>query len=244
MKKHIPNFITSLNIICGFLSILFVFQSNLVMASVMVFMALFFDYLDGFIARLLNAKSELGKELDSLGDVISFGVAPGIIMAWLIAKANGVEGLSVLGESDAFVQAKVLFSVLIPVFAALRLARFNVYQSMSSDFIGLPVPSSAIFYVSLPLILIFEPQGLFSTVFVNNNLFFLISIVVLSLLNVSRIKMFSFKLKTSEKNTNVIYQIILLFFGVILIFSFRFQAIPIIIISYVLLSVIKQVMDK
>ncbi len=244
MKKHIPNFITSLNVVSGFTSLLFVVQGNLTAASFMVFAAMFFDYIDGFAARLLNAKSEVGKELDSLGDVISFGVAPGLIMAALIAKSVGVEELANIGSADIRAKVYVFMAVLIPVFAALRLARFNVYQSTSSDFTGLPVPSSAMYYVSFPLILAYDPEGVFSTYLLNNTWFYAGSILLFSYLNVSGIRMFSFKLKTEEKNTGAIYQLILLFFGLIMIFSFRVQAIPMIIISYVLLSIIKQSLDK
>ncbi len=244
MKKHIPNFITSLNVVSGFAALLFVMQGNLTLASLMIFAAMFFDYIDGFAARMLNAKSEVGKELDSLGDVISFGVAPGLIVAVLISRSVGIAYFGSIVSAGMGVKVSVFMAVLIPVFAALRLARFNVYQSHSSDFTGLPVPSSAMYYVSLPLILAYDPNGVFSTYLLNNTWFYVGSILLFSYLNVSDIKMFSFKLKTEEKNTSSIYQLILLFFGLVMIFSFRVQAIPMVIISYVLLSIVKQSLDK
>jgi len=244
MKKHIPNFITSLNIVSGFASILAVMAGDLKWAALFVFAAMFFDYIDGFAARLLNAKSEVGKELDSLGDVISFGVAPGLIMSFMIARANGIDSWENISSVDWVTAISVFFPVVIPVFAALRLARFNVYQSGSSDFTGLPVPSSAMYYVSLPLIEVYAPNGIFATTLFNGSWFYILSIIIFSYLNVSNIKMFSFKLKTEDKSTVSIYQLLLLFFGLVMLFSFRIQAIPMIIISYVLLSVIKQIFDK
>jgi len=245
MKKHIPNFITSLNVASGFLGIVSAMAGELVWASYLVFAAMFFDYIDGFVARLLSAKSEVGKELDSLGDVVSFGVAPAVILIRIIAGLYGINSFDEFLQADLVQKVMVILPVLLPVFAALRLARFNVYQSNSSDFTGMPVPSVALFFISFPLVLQYDRDGMFYGLF-TSPVFYSVTIPLFSYLMVSNLGMFSFKLKRgeSDKNSNTVYQLLLLFFGLILAFSFRFQSVPLIILTYVLLSIVRQTIKK
>ncbi len=245
MKKYIPNFITSLNVASGFLGIVSAMAGELVWASYFVLAAMFFDYIDGFAARLLNAKSEVGKELDSLGDVVSFGVAPGVILIRIIAGLYGISGIDGFMQADFWQKLIVLSPLLLPVFAALRLARFNVYQSDSSDFTGMPVPSVALYFIAFPLILAYEKGGYFYTM-ATSPYFYLLSVIFFSYMMVSNVGMFSFKLKRGEddKNTDAAYQLLLLFFGLVLAFSFGFQSVPLIILTYVLLSFVRQILNK
>ncbi len=245
MKKHIPNFITSLNVASGFLGIVSAMAGELVWASYFVLAAMFFDYIDGFAARLLNAKSEIGKELDSLGDVVSFGVAPAVILVRIIAGLYGIASIDEFMQAGFWQEIMILSPVLLPVFAALRLARFNVYQSGSSDFTGMPVPSVALYFIAFPLIIAYEQGGYFYSV-ATNPYFYLVSIIFLSYMMVSNVGMFSFKLKrgVDDKNTDAVYQLLLLFFGLVLAFSFGFQSIPLIILTYILLSFVRQILNK
>ena len=150
MKKHVPNIVTSLNAACGCIGIGLAFKGELVFASYMVGLAAILDFMDGMLARLLNAKSKFGKELDSLADLISFGVLPGFIMFSLLDMC--------FNESGGWVSYIPFIAFLIPVFSALRLAKFNTDHRQSDYFIGIPTPANAIFISSIPLILNYQPE--------------------------------------------------------------------------------------
>jgi CDP-diacylglycerol--serine O-phosphatidyltransferase len=136
IKKHIPNFITTLNLFSGCVAVYLAFEGNYQGAFVAILLSAVFDFFDGFAARLLKAYSPMGKELDSLADVVSFGVAPGAMVFSLLATAGMNEWLPFIG-------------FLIPVFSGLRLAKFNIDDRQTSSFIGLPVPANAIFWAGL-----------------------------------------------------------------------------------------------
>lgn len=138
IRKHIPNAITSLNLLSGCIAIVFAFQGTYLTAAFLIALAAIFDFLDGFAARLLKAYSPIGKELDSLADVVSFGVAPGIMIFRFISD------LSYATDSS---QGLAYFAFLIPVFSAIRLAVFNLDERQVSSFIGLPTPANALFWV-------------------------------------------------------------------------------------------------
>ena len=134
LKQHIPNTITCCNLISGCFSILFSFSGMSVMASVMIFAAGLFDFFDGFTARLLNAHSPIGGELDSLSDVVSFGVAPSFIVAWFLSKTG-------VGWWVHNVNVFPMLAFILAAFAAVRLAKFNIDTRQTTSFIGLPVPA-------------------------------------------------------------------------------------------------------
>jgi len=148
MKKHIPNILTILNLICGLISITQVLQYHLIWAALFIFIAAVFDYLDGTAARLLKAWSELGKQLDSLADLVSFGVAPGLIIFQLLSNRCS-NGCNILERWNVI----PFLALLIPVCSALRLAKFNIDLRQEVNFIGLPTPANAIFFASIPMIL-------------------------------------------------------------------------------------------
>ncbi|MDR1950913.1 MAG: CDP-diacylglycerol--serine O-phosphatidyltransferase, partial [Bacteroidales bacterium] len=143
MKKHLPNTITLANLFCGCLSIVATFSGQIGMAGFLIFLAAIFDFLDGFFAKLLNAQSELGKQLDSLADIVSFGVAPAMI-AFRIMHVHYDKLPFEFFPYIAFVM--VLFS-------ALRLAKFTIDTRQTEHFIGMPTPANALFWASLPLVL-------------------------------------------------------------------------------------------
>ncbi len=236
IKKHIPNFITLLNLVSGCIAIVFVFDGNLSMASYLIFLAALFDFFDGMAARLLKVKTDIGKELDSLADIISFGLVPGFIMMKLIQQSIGIAEVN---DGIAFVLPYV--ALLIPVFSALRLAIFNTDNRQTYNFIGLATPANAILIASLPLIIEQKTTllGLEPVWFANliSNLYVLVVLtIILSLLLVAEIPLFSLKISKSHPVQNRI-KYIFAGISIILISLFYFVAFPIIMLIYILLSV-------
>ena len=215
MKKHIPNFITSLNLFSGCIAVYLAFQGNFQGAFIAILASAVFDFFDGFAARLLKAYSPMGKELDSLADVVSFGVAPGAIVFSMFYQANINEWLPYLG-------------FIISVFSALRLAKFNIDERQTSSFIGLPTPANAIFWAGL----VFS----YADFLVSNVWLIIVLTLVFSYLLVAEIPMFALKFNNySFKNNKIQY--FFLFVTVILLTIFQLNAFAPIIGWYILLSV-------
>ena len=192
MKKHIPNFITSLNLFSGCVAIVMAFEGAFLWVVFWVIAAAIFDFLDGMAARVLNAPSKIGKELDSLADVVSFGVAPAVAVFIMLRSYTSYL------ESLATIQSYIPYlAFIIPVFSALRLAKFNIDERQTSSFLGLPTPANALFWISYV-------YGMYNISTTNNFMLFLtlLLIIVLSLLMVSEIPMFSFKLKNMQLKGN------------------------------------------
>ena len=227
MIKHIPNIITLGNLTCGCMAIVAVFEGQMALASYFVLAGALFDFFDGLAARMLGVTSPLGKDLDSLSDVVTFGVAPGCMMYYLLKLV-----------SSATVVPYLAFA--IPVFAAYRLAKFNNDPRQSNDFYGLPTPAAALFFISFPLMFTFDRS--IANSFVFETQFLLICIGVVALLMVSDVRLFSLKIKRFSINE---YRFPILFMVIsnVLFFILFFKAIPLIIILYVVLSVIKNLVD-
>jgi CDP-diacylglycerol---serine O-phosphatidyltransferase len=236
IKAHIPNTLTIFNLMAGVVSITLVLDNQMVWASLFIFIAGVFDYLDGTAAHLLNAKSALGKELDSLSDLVSFGVAPGIILYHLLAlncvsSANSLERLHIVPY----------FALLIPVCSAIRLGKFNLDTRQEVNFIGLPTPANAFFFASIPLVIFLQPH-LYSIVrldlladFFSNSRVVVLLTILFSYLLISEVPLFSMKLKTLDWKVNRLRYIFLLI-SFIMVILFCINAIPIIIVLYILLS--------
>lgn len=216
IKKHIPNFITCLNLFSGCVAVLLAFKGNYQGAFIAVLVAAVFDFFDGFTARVLNTYSPMGKELDSLADMVSFGLAPGIIVFSLLTEANINEWLPYL-------------AFLIPVFSALRLAKFNIDERQTSSFIGMPTPANAIFWGGLAFS--------YATFLVVNVWILIVLTVLFSYLLVAEIPMFALKVKNLKWKNNQDQYIFLIGCVVILGF-FQLNAFAIIIGWYILLSLI------
>jgi CDP-diacylglycerol--serine O-phosphatidyltransferase len=152
LRNYIPSFFTSLNILCGFLGIVFAFNENLFGAGILILVGGFFDLLDGMVARWLNAGSEFGKQLDSLADMVTFGILPGIMVFQYISISQNVYFDSI---SDRTFNQIALASVgfLITAFSAFRLAKFNIDTRQTEEFIGLPTPANAIFIGSFAIVM-------------------------------------------------------------------------------------------
>ena len=241
MKKYIPNFITSLNVASGVISIILAFEGYLEYAGYFILLAAVFDFLDGMFARLLKAYSELGKQLDSLADLVSFGVAPAAIMYNLLKSILLIEDLNL--EEIGIEKILILLSpALITIFSAIRLAKFNIDTRQTTSFIGLPTPANAIFYASLPIILANTMD--FKIYFVVLNLYVLIPVIVIfSLLLVSELKMFSLKFKNFDIKENLV-RYIFLAIAVLFIVFLKLNSIPVIILVYILVSGISSVFVK
>lgn len=224
MKRHIPNLLTCCNLLCGCLGIVSVLEGRGIPAAYFVWLAGVFDFFDGFAARALKVTSPIGKELDSLADVISFGLLPAVVMYEMIDSASDSSLLPYAGFA-------------IAVFSALRLAIFNVDETQRDRFRGLNTPANSIFITSLPLLhdqvgsWLYEPAVLVSIT------------VVFSALLVSPIEFFAFKFanfRWSDNRPRFTFLII----SVLLLIVLQFVAIPIIIILYIALSLIDNISSK
>lgn len=232
--RNIPNFITSLNLAAGFTAIIFAANADIVTASFLILAAMIFDFLDGFSSRLLKAYSEIGKELDSLADVVSFGVAPGLIIYKLLNDAL-LAGGAVNNTSDNLrTVVIIIIPVIMPVCAAIRLAIFNIDTSQATTFKGLPTPANALAVVSVVIAGHYSHSTIFSS-FMGSPVFLSVFTVILSLLMVSRIpllslKMSNFRFKGNEGRFILIGSLVVSFA------VFRITATPLIIPLYILVS--------
>ena len=228
IKQHIPNAITCGNLVSGCMSILFIACGMPVKAALMIFVAGLFDFFDGFAARLLHAKSPIGADLDSLADVVSSGVAPGFIMYWLMLRTTDLPEVVWLGVS-----VLPCLAFLLPVFSAIRLAKFNVDDTQKTSFRGLPAPGMATFVASLPLALC---QVGHLTDGVLGYWACLGITLVFSFMMVSRLRFFSFKMKSARWKGNEVRWIFLIV-AVAAVAVFRLVALPFVLVLYMLLSV-------
>ena len=228
IKQHIPNAITCGNLVSGCMSILFIAFNMPVKAAIMIFVAGLFDFFDGFAARLLKAHSPIGADLDSLADVVASGVAPGFIMYWLMLRAADLPHVVWMG-----IGVLPCLAFLLPVFSAIRLAKFNVDDTQKTSFRGLPAPGMAIFIASLPLALSQVGHltdgalGYWACLGIT---------LVFSFMMVSRLRFFSFKMKSAKWKGNEVRWIFLIV-AVAAVAVFRLVALPFVMVLYVLLSV-------
>jgi CDP-diacylglycerol---serine O-phosphatidyltransferase len=191
--KHIPNFITSLNLTSGFIAIIFAANGNIETASWFILAAMIFDFLDGFSARLLKAYSEMGREFDSLADLVSFGVAPALIIYRLLFDSFSLN-VPVNLNSESLKAILLIFGPAIMVIcAAIRLAVFNLDSTQSTSFKGLPTPANAIAVISIIIPGQFSQSSLYNSL-TDSPLFLIIFTIILSLLMVSRIPLLSLKI--------------------------------------------------
>jgi len=249
IKKHIPNAITCCNLLCGCLAIVQAFEGNLVYASYLVGMGAIFDFFDGFAARMLKVTSPIGKDLDSLTDMVTFGIVPGVVMFRLInftsyytivdGHATLLSSWEVNGKTDSLASLVIMYSAfIITVFSAIRLAKFNNDTRQTDSFIGVPTPAVAIFICSIPLIMEYSNIG------INLNPYLLIVIsIVFSLLLVSEIPLFALKFKHFKWKDNEI-RFVFLGLSIIMLIALQFIGIPLIIILYILMSVISNLTKK
>jgi CDP-diacylglycerol---serine O-phosphatidyltransferase len=237
MKKHIPNAITCLNLFTGCVAVYLIFQaspgdiSTLVFAAYLVGLAAVFDFLDGLVARALHAYSDIGKQLDSLADMVSFGVVPGAILFKLMQKSVLADPSTTLVQTETWPFA----AFIIILFSALRLAKFNIDTRQTTSFIGVPTPANTLLIASLPLILDNDQFQLSGIIL---NYYVLLGLTVfMSFMLVAEIPLFALKFRNLSWQDNA-KPFIFLLLVLPLLFILKFAAIPVIIALYVLLSLI------
>ena len=228
-RKNIPNILTLLNLSCGAMSVYLASSTETrIAAAYLILAAMVFDFFDGFAARLLRVSSATGKELDSLSDLVSFGLAPALLLMFYISD------MPHMTSGSLFYLIPLL---LIPALSALRLARFNLDPRQSTHFIGLPTPANALFLTSL-FLMQNDMSGVKLFSFMESNAAFLtiISVAAALLLN-STLPLLSLKINKTDKSLTIV-QLSIILISPILFAVFRFSAVPLIILIYLLLSVI------
>ncbi len=250
MKKYIPNFITLLNLLCGTIATILAVKNELEIAAIFVFLGIFFDFLDGFAARILRVQSELGIQLDSLADMVTSGVVPGIVMYQLFnmlsgnsaSSGYGVEEVSTMNWIGFKFEVLPLFGLFITLASAYRLAKFNIDENQTSSFIGLPTPANTLFILSLPLIISYQGNDFMNAIILNK--WFLMSLTLLScyMLN-SKVELFALKFKNwNMKGNGIRYTFLLL--SLVCLVVLKFAAIPLIIVIYIALSILEKFIMK
>jgi CDP-diacylglycerol--serine O-phosphatidyltransferase len=232
--RHIPNFITSLNLASGFIAIIFILNGDINTASWLILAAMIFDFLDGFAARALKAYSDIGKELDSLADVVSFGVAPGLIIHHLLYATLSPDNQTVFNISGITSLIFLIIPSIMPVCAALRLAKFNIDTTQTTSFKGLPMPANALAVISIVLGGNYSGSDLLAS-FVASSISLIILSLSLSGLMVSRIPLLSLKFRNLRIKGNEGRYIMIVLCAVI-ISVFGIGSIPAIIPVYIVVS--------
>lgn len=222
IKSHIPNTITLLNLLSGVIGIIWVINGNIVSGAYFIILAAVFDFFDGFAARLLHVQGELGKQLDSLADLVSFGVLPGMILFQMAKVSTEIDWLPYL-------------TLIVPLLSAVRLAKFNLDIRQSDKFIGLPTPANALFISTLPFFAIEWPWvGIWLT-----SPLFLVGIAwIFAILLLVELPLIALKFKSYDFSPNK-FRYALLAVGLALILLFGFAGIPIVILFYLGLSVVE-----
>ncbi|PWH82786.1 phosphatidylserine synthase [Algibacter marinivivus] len=247
MKKQIPNALTLLNLLCGCIATILAVNSNFVSAAIFVFLGIFFDFFDGFAARKLNVQSELGLQLDSLADMVTSGLVPGIFMYKLLSLTVDMPEIS--NDWDSIVRFEgfkiatlPLLGLLITLASAYRLAQFNIDEDQQGFFKGLPTPANTLLIISIPLIIEFQNSDAINAIILNK--WFLIGLTFLScyLLN-SGIKLFALKFKNYSFKDNAIRYVFIIL-CIVLLIVLQFAAIPIIILLYIIMSVLDNSTSK
>ncbi len=228
-KSHIPNFITLLNLLCGGLAVIFLFKGFILEAAMLVGLSAVFDFFDGLAAKLLNAKSLIGKELDSLADVISFGLVPSLFVFILMEK-------NIADDASIWIKIIPYFSLTIAGFSALRLAKFNLDTRQSVYFIGFPTPANAILLISFSIVALLQSDTILGNIF--SNLYVqLLLIGITCFLLVSEIRMFALKFKgLSFKANRIRYTFLLI--ALLLIVFLGWTGLVFSIFTYILMSLI------
>jgi len=240
IKKHIPNLLTLGNLLCGIIATIAAVNSDYVTAASLVVLGIVFDFFDGFVARLLKVSGELGKQLDSLADMVTSGVVPGIIVFKMLSEKY--VDVNLLTGEFSFTSYLPYLGLILTLAACYRLANFNIDTRQSDSFIGLPTPAMTLFVIALPLIPLYSDNQFFIDLVQNN--YFLIGVtLLLSYLMNAEIPLFSLKFKSFGVKENLLKYGFLVA-SLIMILILEVISIPSVIILYVLLSVISNMSTK
>jgi len=224
IRRNLPNALTCGNLLCGCIGVVEVFHNNILISCILIGIALIFDFFDGFLARLLKVSSPIGRDLDSLADMVTFGLLPAVIVYQLLMQSI----------PDLMGIWKAYPAFLIAIFSAIRLAKFNNDPRQSDSFIGVPTPANAMLIASLPVILHLHGDEWRDLIINTNNL--LILTVVMSFLLVSEIPLLALKFKAFIwKGNEIRYAFIAA--CILLLLTLQILAVPVIIVLYIMLSV-------
>lgn len=237
VKNYIPNILTLGNLLCGTIATIYAIYEDFNSAAVFVLIGILLDFFDGFVARLLKVSGDLGKQLDSLADMVTSGVVPGLIMFQLI-NANS----EIIGINNEFLLNDSLFGLVLTLGACYRLAKFNLDTRQSDSFIGLPTPAMCLFVISLPLIQ--ENSNLHVVENLLESNYFLIGItLLLTFLMNAEISLFSLKFKEYSFAKNYIKYVFIIV-SILMIIGLQYISIPLIILLYVIISVLQNYKTK
>jgi CDP-diacylglycerol--serine O-phosphatidyltransferase len=227
LKKNIPNLITLLNLLCGCIALVFAGEANFEMAFFFVCLGIFFDFFDGFFARLFHVSSPLGLQLDSLADMVTSGVVPGFVLFKMLS--NSV-------NSDPSLMYLPYLGFIITLGSCYRLANFNIDTRQTDTFIGLPTPANALFILSLPLLLKNSDSLIVLELLINPWVLLFISMLSAYILN-AEIPLFALKIKKFNLKDNAL-QLFFLLISILLLAYLQFAGVALTIAFYVLLSII------
>jgi len=227
VKSYIPHFITLLNLFSGCVAVIFALEGNMKLTALFVCLGIFFDFFDGLLARKLNVASELGVQLDSLADMVTSGLVPGLVLFHLLGLAPQL--------SWETYNLLPYFGLLVTLASAFRLAKFNISTNQSDAFIGLPTPANTLLIISLPLILEYQHSDAINATILNPWFLIVLTLVSCYLLN-APIKLIALKFKTWNFKDNA-SRYILIVLSIAILAIFQFAGIPLVIIAYILLSI-------
>jgi CDP-diacylglycerol--serine O-phosphatidyltransferase len=240
IKKHIPNAITLLNLSTGLLAIIAIFRGYFDEAFIFVCLGIFLDFWDGFLARKFNVAGPLGVQLDSLADMVTCGVVPGLMMFRLFEDIQQTQPEYMLTEETFYMGFVPYLGFLITIASCYRLANFNIDTRQTDSFIGLPTPANALVIMSIPMIQYANDFEMLTAILYNPYVLLVITLISAYILN-AEIPLFSLKIKEFTWSKYKM-QILFLIGSLVSFFILGFVAIPLIIISYVLVSVISNKM--
>lgn len=235
MKKHIPNILTSMNVLSGSIASVMAFEGNYLWVVIWIIIAAICDFFDGFSARMLKAYSPIGKELDSLADMVSFGLAPSLLVFRYLSDSYTLNNFS-----DSILQYIPYISFMLVIFSALRLAKFNVDERQTTSFIGLNTPANALFWISLCYGLNFNQLGISDSVAFYS---VIVLVIIFSLLLTAEIPMFSLKIKSLKFKGNEL-RYFLIVFMIVVVVLWGILGIAAGIVLYILLSILSSTLSK
>lgn len=227
IKKHIPNALTCGNVVAGSIGVIFCFEGELYQAALCMLIGATFDFFDGFAARMLKVSSPMGKELDSLADMVSFGLLPGLVVYKMLQPISSEWWLPYI-------------AMMIPAFSALRLAKFNIDTRQSDSFIGVPTPANALLIGSLPVIVLYHPE--YAELVQRVEVLIPIT-VIMSFLLVAELPLLALKFKNFSFKDNK-FRFVLIITSLLLIFFLKTLAVPCIVVFYIILSIINTQVEK
>ncbi len=242
MKTALPHLLTLLNLLSGCIATVFAVLNRLELAALFVALGIIFDFLDGFAARLLKAQTALGVQLDSLADMVTSGLVPGIVMFQLLAITQPAGWTPALWPPKTYWALTPFLGFSITLASAYRLAYFNIDKDQAHTFKGLPTPANAILILSLPLILTYHNNYTLNSLILNPAFLGVLTLVSAFLLN-CRIRLFTLKFTDWSFRSNALRYLFIIA-SLVLLLTLQFLAIPIIILLYVLASVAASVLKN